>query len=213
MTVENQNARIVRGWEHFRGAPLVRREIEPPVFHGHPRYARPFSYELAAFALRVFHNRETEFYADASQAILDNARFYIENTDVRDDRDSFYWNISEICRAMLRYDRFGQDEPGLISAEAEAAFLEMALGYCRDNSLLENAEWQGDATWNIYESENHHVQKNIAFWQLELILLRHGQGGDVLSDGGTVRQHFDKWTKFFELFSVQFSSVESLSHV
>lgn len=198
LSVSAQNERIKRGWEHFRGAPLVRKEVKPPIFHGHPRVARDFSYALAIFTIRVFHNREKDFYADANQAIIDNSRFYIENTDVRDDRDSFYWNISEFCRVMLRYDSLGQDEAGLVSKEAEETFLEMALGYCKDNSLLSNAEWQGDITWNIYESENHHVQKNSALWQLELILIRHGLGGEILSDGGTVQEHFDKWSRFFE---------------
>ena len=198
LTSRAQDERINRGWEHFKGAPVKHIEIKPPVFKGHPRYARPFSYELAIFTIRVFHNRETELYADANQSIIDNSRFYTENTDVRDDRDSFYWNIGEFCRVMLRYDRYGQDEPGLVSEEAENAFIEMALGYCRDNSRLINAEWQGDTTWNIYESENHHVQKNSALWQLELILIRHGYGEEVLPDGGTVREHFDKWSRFFE---------------
>ena len=198
LSVAAQDERIRRGWEHFRGTRLVRKEVKPPVFHGHPRVSRDFSYALAIFTIRVFHNREKEFYADANQAIIDNSRFYIENTDVRDDRDSFYWNISEFCRVMLRYDSLGQDEAGLVSKEAEDTFIEMALGYCRDNSLLINAEWQGDTTWNIYESENHHVQKNSALWQLELILIRHGLGGEVLSDGGTVQEHFDKWSRFFE---------------
>jgi hypothetical protein len=145
LTVSDQNERIKRGWEHFKGAPLVRAAVKPPVFKGHPRYARQFSYNLMTFALRVFHNKETDLYEEANQAIIENSRFYIENTDVRDDRDSFYWNIGEGCRAILRYGTLGQDEPGLVSKEAETVFIEMALGYCKDNSLLGNAEWQGSA--------------------------------------------------------------------
>lgn len=200
LSVSAQNERIKRGWEHFRGAPLVRKEVKPPIFKGHPSVSRQFSYNLMTFALRVFHNRETEFYEEANKAIIENSKFYIENTEVRDDRDSFYWNIGEGCRAILRYGTLGQDEPGLVTKEAEAVFVEMALGYCKDNCLLSNAEWQGDATWNIYESENHHVQKNSALWQLEMILIRYGYGEEKLSDGGTVREHFDEWTKFFEVW-------------
>lgn len=197
MTIAEQNERIRQGWECHRGKARVHKPIEPPVFAGHPRFARAFSYEIAIFVLRVFHNRETEFYADASQAIIDNARFYIENTDVRDDRDSFYWNIGELCRAMLRYGSHGTDEPGLITPEAEEAFLEMALGYCHDNSRLTDAEWEGMATWRIYESENHHVQKNSALWQMELILSRWGKGSEILGDGATVDEHFARWSEFF----------------
>lgn len=197
MQIQEQDERIRRGWEARRGEPLIYAEIKPPVFAGHPRFARDFSYRIATFALRVFHNRETDFYEDANRAIIKNSRFYIENTDVRDDRDSFYWNIGELCRAMLRYDSLGTDEAGLISPEAEAAFLEMALGYCHDMSRLRDAESAGTATWHIYESENHHVQRDSTLWQFCLILIRHGMGGEILGDGATVQVHFDAWSRFF----------------
>lgn len=197
MSYTEQSERIRQGWEARRGVPLVYADVKPPVFAGHPRFAREFSYRIATFVLRVFHNRETEFYEEANRAIVKNSRFYIENTDVRDDRDSFYWNISELCRAMLRYDSLGTDEAGLISPEAEAAFLEMALGYCRDMSRLADAECAHDATWRIYESENHHVQRDSALWQFCLILIRHGMGGELLGDGADVQTHFDAWSEFY----------------
>lgn len=192
-----QEERFLRGWESRRGEPLVYAPVEPPVFEGHPRFSRMFSQKIAHFVIRVFHNRETEFYEEANKAIIKNSRFYIENTDVRDDRDSFYWNIGEICRAMLRYDSRGMDEPGLVSPEAESTFLEMAWGYCDTMSKLEDADSRPDMTWHIYESENHHVQRNSALWQLLLILERHGLSDKVLSDGGTVREHLQAWTDFF----------------
>lgn len=192
-----QEERFLRGWESRRGEPLVYVPIEPPVFEGHPRFSRAFSRKIAQFVIRVFHNRETEFYEEANRAIIKNSSFYIENTDVRDDRDSFYWNIGEICRAMLRYDSQGTDEAGLVSPEAEKVFLEMAWGYCNDMSKLRDADARPEMTWHIYESENHHVQRNSALWQLLLILKRHGFGDKELSDGGTVDGHFRAWTDFF----------------
>ena len=196
MSIAEQNARIAQGWEYNRGKPLVRVPVDAPIFAGHPCVAREYSYHLCTFVLRVFHNRETEFYADANAAMIENCQYYIDNTDVRDDRDSFYWNIAELCRSMLRYGSRGFEEPGLVSAEAERVFLEMALGYVKDNSRLKNADAAVDATWGIYESENHHVQKNSAIWQLCLILDRWGMGEEML-EGGSVRQHFDAWTAFF----------------
>lgn len=198
MTVQAQNDRIRKGWEYSRGRARVHKPVEEPVFAGHPRYARAFSYEIATFVLRVYHNRETGFYDDAAAAMIEHARFYIENTDVRDDRDSFYWNIAELCRAMLRYGSHGLEEPGLLSPEAESAFLEMALGYCRDNSRITDAAREGTATWHIYESENHHVQKISALWQLCLILSRWGMGDRTLGDGESVETHLEAWTDFFE---------------
>lgn len=196
MSIAEQNARFARGWEYNRGKPVVRKPVEPPIFAGHPCVARGFSYHLCTFVLRVFHNRETEFYDAANAAMIENCQYYIDNTDVRDDRDSFYWNIAELCRSMLRYGSRGFEEPGLVSTEAERVFLEMALGYVKDNSFFENAKSDVESTWRIYESENHHVQKNSAIWQLCLVLDRWGLGEEMLT-GGTVKQHFDAWTAFF----------------
>ena len=195
-----QNERFLKGWESRRGEPLANIPVAPPVFEGHPRLARPFSRAIAHFVIRVFHNRETEYYEQANDAIIRNSKFYIENIDVRNDRDSFYWNISEICRAMIHFDSHGDEEPGLIGPEAEAVFLEMALGYCNDMSKLEAASCEPAKTWHIYESENHHVQKNSALWQLLLVLLRHGYGNVPLADGGTVMMHFQAWTDFFTVW-------------
>ena len=198
-----QEERIKQGWESRRGAPLVHLPVDPPVFEGHPRVARSFSREIAHFVIRVFHNRETEFYADANDAIIRNSQFYLENKDVRDDRDSFYWNISEICRSVLRYGTLGFEEPGLVTPEAEKIFLELILLYCSENSQLTNAVCQHMVTWNIYESENHHVQRNSAIWQFLLILIKYGYGNEVLSYGGTVQEHFDAWSEFFSTWMTQ----------
>ena len=194
----NQELRILQGWESRRGEPYEPAAIVPPIFEGHPEVARWYSCRIATFALRVFHNREKEFYGQANELIRENSRYYIEHTDVRDDRDSFYWNIGEICRCILRYGTLGSDEPGLVTAATEAVFLEMAYGYCRDMSKREDSRAEGMLTWRIYESENHHVQRDSALWQLLLILIRYGQGDRPIADGGTVREHFDAWTAFFK---------------
>jgi hypothetical protein len=192
-----QNERFLRGWESRRGEPLADIPVDPPVFAGHPRVARSFSRAIAHFVIRVFHNRETEYYDQANDAIIRNSKFYIENTDVRDDRDSFYWNIGEICRAILHYGTLGDEEPGLVSPEAEKIFLEMAYGYCNDMSKLDDANCEPKKTWRIYESENHHVQRDSALWQLMLLLIRYGHGDKPLADGGDVKFHFQAWTDFF----------------
>ncbi|MBQ7916861.1 MAG: hypothetical protein IJ315_08800, partial [Firmicutes bacterium] len=60
-----QDQRIQQGWDVFRGQPLVDAPVEPPYFEGRPRYSREFSRRIASFVIRVFHNKEQEFYADA----------------------------------------------------------------------------------------------------------------------------------------------------
>ena len=58
------------------------------------------------------------------------------------------------------------------SSQSEAAFREMAFGYCHDISKLTDAECDGTKTWRVYESENHHVQRASALWQLMHVLLK-----------------------------------------
>ena len=192
--------RFERGWLSRRGEPYVECPVVPPIFAGHPRVARYYSRSISLFAIRVFHNREVEYYALANEKIAENCRFYIENTDVRDDRDSFYWNIGELCRVMLHFGRNGDQEKGLVTPETEAVFMEMAMGYCRDMSKLYDAECDGNKTWRVYESENHHVQRDSAIWQLMHVLLLDDpdNGNAVMADGGTLKEHFDAWTAFFK---------------
>lgn len=193
------DARFRAAWESRRGEPYREIPVSPPIFHGHPRVARSYSLAIIYFALRVFHNAETNEYALANRKIVENCRFYIENRAVRDDRDSFYWNVGELCRAVLHYGEKGDVAPGRMSPEAEAAFREMAFGYCQDMSKLADAECDGVKTWRVYESENHHVQRNSALWQLMHVLMKAdpAYGGRKLADGGTMRAHYDAWEDFF----------------
>ena len=193
------DARFAAAWASRRGEPLREVPVAPPVFNGHPRFARPYSLAIVHFALRVFHNAESNLYARANAKIVENCRFYIENTDVRDDRDSFYWNIGELCRAVLHYGTKGDVAPGRLSPAAEAAFLEMAFGYCHDISKLADAACDGTKTWRVYESENHHVQRASALWQLMHVLLKvdPAYGARTLADGGSLRTHYEAWEDFF----------------
>ena len=193
------DARFAAAWASRRGEQLKEVPVAPPVFNGHPRFARPYSMAIIHYALRVFHNGESNEYARANSKVVENCRFYIENTDVRDDRDSFYWNIGELCRAVLHYGANGDIAPGRLSPEAESAFREMAFGYCHDISKLADAECDGTKTWRVYESENHHVQRNSALWQLMHVLLKADPacGARTLADGGTLRAHYDAWENFF----------------
>ena len=196
---EETEQRMAQGWECRRGEEYREIPVSEPIFEGHPRVARDYSRKIILFALRVFHNREKEYYDLANQKIIENCRFYIENTDVRDDRDSFYWNIGELCRCVIHFGKNGDQQPGLMSAEAEDTFRDMAMGYCHDMSKLRDAEWEGNATWRVYESENHHVQRDSAIWQMMRILLDDpANEGALMADGGTMRQHYDAWTAFFK---------------
>lgn len=199
--MNTQDSRIKFGWESRRGERLVIAPVEKPFFENHPRFARAFSKSIILFALRVFTNGESEFYDEANSAIVKNCRFYIENIDVRDDRDSFYWNISELCRVIIYYGSKGTKTKNLLSKDAENFFLKMAYGYCHDNSKLEDADYIETKTWHIYESENHHVQRNSAIWQMLFILLKYDDYRDKnMADGFSVKEHFEAWNRFFKVW-------------
>ena len=53
MSIAEQNARIVQGWEYNRGKPLVRVPVDAPIFAGHPCVAREYSYHLFTECPRV----------------------------------------------------------------------------------------------------------------------------------------------------------------
>ena len=198
-SADGASERFASAWETRRGEPYRESPVAPPVFNGHPRFSRTYSHTIITFALRVFHNAEADKYALANAKIVENCRFYIENTDVRDDRDSFYWNIGELCRAVLHYGAKGDIAPGRLSPEAESVFREMAFDYCHDISKLDDADSDGVKTWRVYESENHHVQRASALWQLMHVLLKAdpAYGARKLADGGTLRVHYAAWEDFF----------------
>lgn len=190
-------ANFARAWKSVRGSPYREIPVQPPVFKNHPRFARGYSGSIIDFAFRIFHNQETNFYALANAKIAENCRFYIENTDVRDDRDSFYWHIGTLCRTVLHYGRRGDVRPGLLAPETERVFNDMAFGYCHDMSKYSDAD--PDQTWHVYESGNHHVQRASAFWQLMHVLLKDDPawGERKLGDGRLLREHYARWGAFF----------------
>ena len=53
------DARFAAAWASRRGAQLKEVPVAPPVFNGHPRFARPYSMAIIHYALRVFHNGES----------------------------------------------------------------------------------------------------------------------------------------------------------
>lgn len=189
--------RFARAWDSRRGEPYRECPVRAPAFKGHPRIAREYSAAIINFALRVFHNGETNAYALANAKLAENCRFYLDNTDVRDDRDSFYWDIGQFCRIVLHYGSRGDRSPGLLAPETEALFREMAFGYCQDLSKVADAD--PAKTWHVWESGNHHVQRASAFWQLLHVLVRldAGVAVRVLKDGRRLDEHYRAWSEFF----------------
>jgi hypothetical protein len=195
--------RIHRGWESRRGEPFVPARIIPgiEVFpnDSRPDLARNYSYSVANFAFRVFALREESFYEQANQAIIENAQYYFDHLDVRDDRDSFYWSIGIFCRIVQGYGRNGSKEAGLLSPEAEQWFYRLIYSYCYTKAKMGDADWQKTQTWLVYESENHHLQRDSAVWMLCALLADDEKYRDrPMADGYLPAEHFKNRSEYFK---------------
>lgn len=119
--MNSQEARMRECLEIERGKALIKGEITPTLWsgEGRPEIARDYSNSIVNFALRVFLNREEDFYEDANDALYENAHYYRTHKAVRDDRDSYYWALGEEVRILLHYGRYGDRCPGLLREDTE----------------------------------------------------------------------------------------------
>ncbi|MGI5899940.1 MAG: hypothetical protein ACOX8S_08480 [Christensenellales bacterium] len=195
--------RIRYGWESLRGRPFVPARIIPgiEVFPNdtRPELAKDYTYSVANFAFRVFTLGEEEYYERANQVIVENAEYYADHLDVRDDRDSFYWSIGIFCRIVLGYGRNGSKKAGLLTPEAEKHFYRMIYSYCYTKAKMEDADWEKTQTWLVYESENHHLQRDSAVWMLCALLAEHEKYHDrPMADGYLPAEHFERRSEYFK---------------
>jgi len=147
-----------------RGMPLAKKPVQAHPNPSRPPLARYYTRSIVNFALRVFYNEEEAFYQSANDALYENAKYYRRNKIVRDDRDSYYWHLGECVRLLLRYGRYGNRRKGLLREDAEWEMVNMMTEYICDNCKLDYFEYKDSGTWSVYDSENHHMQRNCSLW-------------------------------------------------
>lgn len=179
------------------GKPLTAEPVQPPYEPGRPRLARGYSYSVINFAMKAFLLREKQFYAGANAALRENCRFYLDNREIRDDRDSFYWSSDLLCRILEFFGAAGSIHPGLLTPETEALCCEMMFAWARNNSRLAAAETEKSRTWHVPESENHHIMRFSAAWHIsKLLAARPEYAARAYDDGGLPAEHFSAWTAY-----------------
>jgi hypothetical protein len=179
------------------GLPLHEEPIKPPYEPGRPIQPRDYSYSIINFAMKAFYLDERPYFALANQKLCENARLYIENPVLRDDRDSFYWSMDLLCRIVEFFGRHGSMAAGRLSAESEELIYDSMFLWAKNNSLLEMAEFEKSHTWHVWESENHHVQRFSAAWHISRLLSASARYAEqAYDDGGTPAAHYQAWTAY-----------------
>jgi len=182
-----------------KGKSLEKKEILPYAEPGRPTFAREYSYSIINFAFRVFWLEEKEFYFQANEELRENCRFYIKDEDCRNDRDSFYWSIDVFCRIVEFFGAKGSIRSGVLEAETEKLFLDMAYLWCKNNSIMTRADFSENRTWHVWESENHHVQGFTTAWQLSRFLMTSEKYRDKYYDDGKLpREHYEAWNLYIQ---------------
>lgn len=193
-TFENRRDRL---FGLLAGTPLQEEPIKPPYEPGRPILPRGYSYSIINFAMKVFALKEAQYFTLANEKLRENARLYIENQVVRDDRDSFYWSMDILCRIIEFFGQRGTIAAGRLAIETEELIYDSMFLWAKNNSCLEMTEFEKSHTWHVWESENHHVQRFSAAWHISRLLSavpRYAQ--QAFDDGGTPAIHYRAWTAY-----------------
>lgn len=197
-------ARRDAAFEQLRGSPLTIAAKRPPLGPDRTLYTRHYSWSIIDFAFKTFWLEETNQYAAANEALIENCDYYIGSQKARDDRDSFYWSADELVRLVEFFGDNGSRTPGLISPECNAKMLEMMWLYVKNTSRLVDAEYVQSKTWHVYESENHHMQRFSTVWHFSKFLRNESAYRDrPYDDGFVAAEHFRAWTAYAKAWLVE----------
>jgi len=199
------------GLAALRGRPLEISPVREPLSQGRPRYARHFSYSIVDFALAALWNDEQ--VETANEALEKWAGLYIDDRDLRNDRDSFYWPADVLCRIVEFFGPAGSIAPGRLYPETYDKLLEAMWLYSKEHSFIGaaiplthprpaasqpiSAEWEESRTWHVAESENHHLMKLSTLWHFSRFLKEAPQYREkTYNDGHTAGEHHAAWTSY-----------------
>lgn len=184
------------------GAPFKPARKQEPLGPGRGLFLRAYGYSVTDFAMKTFLLGEPP--APANAALAEMCRCYSGDRLTRNDQDSFYWNADVTLRLIEFYGRAGTRAPGRLSAEAEDAALEMFWLWAKENSRLKDSETQKSQTWDVWESENHHVQRFSTAWQISKLLAADPRYRDrAYDDGAPAARHCAAWTEFAKRYLLE----------
>ncbi|MEI8291053.1 MAG: hypothetical protein WCH99_16430 [Verrucomicrobiota bacterium] len=170
------------------------RKIDPPLGPNRPAFSRTYGYSVASFALTAFWRGQR--VEEANAALRELINYFKASREARNDNDNFYWWTPQLVRAIDFFGSSGSRVKGRMSAEVEAAALEMMWLWTKENSLLSETVISPDY-WYVRGSENHHVQGFSACWDFARLLLRRAEYQQRrCDDGHTVAEHYAAWTRY-----------------
>ena len=182
-------------FEADRGKPLVRAPKQPPLGPGRSAYIRGYSFSITEYATRCLWLGEQ--VEAANDALIENASAYLDDPPIIHDRDSFHWHSDTLLRLIEMYGSNGVIDAGRMTREAEKKCLDLCWEYCRPHSKLEDADYRASGTWDIHESENHHVQRFSTTWHYAKLAKDDPDYRDLeYDDGGSPLDHYRAWTDY-----------------
>jgi len=181
------------------GKPLLREAKHPPLSKERGPYVRGYSFSIMAFAARCFYLNEQ--IDEANAALVENARYYLDNPLAITDRDSFHWHAEIVLRLLEMYGPNGSVIPGRIGRETEAKVLEPMWLYTSKCSWREKADHKASGTWHLYSSENHHAMDFTCHWHFskyakELPQYRNRR----CAAGATLSELYEAWNDYIVVY-------------
>lgn len=179
---------------------LTYRYVSPSVL-----YIRPQSYDRLSFAMGCFW--QTANLTAANAAIAEHNAAYLHQTLQTNgktigegrmfDGDSFYWAIGLLFECIELFGSQGSRNPGLLTQANEDISLDMLRRYA---DRMSNADAHLPGTvWNVWASENHHVQLAYCLWHTMKLLDQSAlQKDKPLQDGRLPKAHLDGWTAWIK---------------
>jgi hypothetical protein len=106
-----------------------------------------------------------------------------------------------LLRLIEMYGSTGSVASGRMSRLAETKCLDVCWGYCEPHSKRSDADHERSMTWDIHESENHHVQRFSTTWHFAKLAMNDPDYRDLhYEDGGTPADHYRAWTEYTEVY-------------
>ena len=183
------------------GKPLARAEKRPPLKPGRGNYVRSYSYSMVGFAARCLYLNEK--LDEANAALVENARYYLDNEKTILDRDSFHWHAEIVMRLIEMYGTHGTAHAGRVTAETEQVALKPIWIYAK-KAWLGKAEWRTSKTWYLYGSENHHAMDFTLNWHFAKIAKDRPEYRNLkYDDGSTAARQYQAWNEYFVMYALE----------
>ena len=174
---------------------MAGKPMETPYVSPNRFYVRPQSYVFLNFAFRCFLLGEQN--EAANRAVVSFCNLYRDDLEFMRKGDSYYWAGDLLFAIMEKFGSKGRIAPGLLLQETEGWILRMLWVYASAESRLADAEVERSGTWDVWGSENHHIQKFYMLWHSSKFFLEDPSHAErKFADGHGPERHYQAWTRY-----------------